>query len=286
MQQRGSQYNKGSNISGLINPVNGHRGLQQKKGIQPKDHMKENRKALREAQVRNIYDRQEADAEPKDLYKLTQFQNVPSRAFVQKEQESVESVFLTRGASQKRRQNMAEESKALRAELDARMDEERYYNDRPETPRKTAVPTAAEQNKLQHNDVNFISRNRKTQVANSSSSAGPVNSGSERHQSFGRVPSYLEKRKDKWAAEENTRRRNAPDPDCPKGMVMMPESERVETLNTLKDSLRETNQELCAMPFVVETPSLRKKQVALESKMKEIETAIGLFSKPKVYISL
>ena len=92
MQQRGANYNKGSSISGLINPVNGLRGLQQKKGVQPKDHMKENRKQLRDAQVKHVYDRYEAEAEPKELYKLAQFQNVPSRAFVQKEQEAVETV--------------------------------------------------------------------------------------------------------------------------------------------------------------------------------------------------
>jgi hypothetical protein len=39
------------------------------------------------------------------------------------------------------------------------------------------------------------------------------------------------------------------------------------------------------MPFVVETPSQRKKQEALEAKLREIDNAIGIFSKEKVYVA-
>jgi len=39
------------------------------------------------------------------------------------------------------------------------------------------------------------------------------------------------------------------------------------------------------MPFVVETPSLRRKQEALESKLREIEHALSIFMKPKVYVA-
>ena len=41
----------------------------------------------------------------------------------------------------------------------------------------------------------------------------------------------------------------------------------------------------CSASRVVETVSARKKVEALEARLKEIENAIILFSKPKVYIA-
>jgi hypothetical protein len=40
------------------------------------------------------------------------------------------------------------------------------------------------------------------------------------------------------------------------------------------------------LPFVVETPSMRRRLEELEAKLKEIENAIKIFSKPKVFVTL
>lgn len=45
----------------------------------------------------------------------------------------------------------------------------------------------------------------------------------------------LEERKKQWQKEEEERRRNAPDPTAPPGHTLMPESERQETLISVKD---------------------------------------------------
>ena len=39
------------------------------------------------------------------------------------------------------------------------------------------------------------------------------------------------------------------------------------------------------MPMVLETISARKKQEVFENKLKEIENAISIFKKPKVFIA-
>ncbi|KAM7146446.1 enkurin domain-containing protein 1 isoform 2-T2 [Macrochelys suwanniensis] len=52
----------------------------------------------------------------------------------------------------------------------------------------------------------------------------------------GHVPQYLLERKDHWRREMEERQRNLPDPDMPPGHTMMPERERLETLNNLKRS--------------------------------------------------
>jgi hypothetical protein len=48
---------------------------------------------------------------------------------------------------------------------------------------------------------------------------------------------YLTSRKTQWAQMEEEKLKNLPDPDCPIGHIMMPELERLETLNRLKQSM-------------------------------------------------
>jgi hypothetical protein len=60
----------------------------------------------------------------------------------------------------------------------------------------------------------------------------------------------------------------------------------LNTLQVLAESRSEALNQLQRMPFVIETPSLRKKQEALENKLREIEQALSIFSKPKVYVAL
>lgn len=48
---------------------------------------------------------------------------------------------------------------------------------------------------------------------------------------------YLMTRKAEWAQMEEEKLKNIPDPDCPLGHAIMPESERLETLNRLQISI-------------------------------------------------
>jgi hypothetical protein len=109
--------------------------------------------------------------------------------------------------------------------------------------------------------------------------------GSAIHEEFGKVPAYLEERKAKWEEEKEEERRRAPDPNCPPGMCLMPEGERLDTLDVLHRSKQEAMRQLQALPFVIETPSLRKKQAMIEEKLREIDNAIAIFSKPKVFVA-
>jgi len=101
----------------------------------------------------------------------------------------------------------------------------------------------------------------------------------------GEVPVYLQQRKKRWEEEERIRQMNMPDEDCPNGMQLMPDEERVETLNVLQSSLEDTKQTLFSMPLTVNTISATKKKNALEAKLKEIEDAIKIFNRPKVFIA-
>lgn len=104
------------------------------------------------------------------------------------------------------------------------------------------------------------------------------------HNHFGRIPTYLLHRKEEWAREEEERRRNLSDPDCPRGMMPMEEAERIRTLGVLQQSLVEARLKLIGLPLRIETLSQVRRKNELEAKLQEIEDAIAVFSKPKVYV--
>lgn len=290
-----SHHHSRDTIGQFLAPENGYRGHLERKGIQPKDHMRENVKEMRLAQMR-IKAKKDEDTRPvKPLYKLAQFKDVESRLYEEPMQvdhgsrrASFESKeFLTRGQSERRREDLARESRAIRNELEIKMEEERMLREKPLTPRKPSVPRANELAQLAGpSDADFINRNRVDAIITKAPRGRRDDEDKPaKHQDFGRVPQYLEDRKARWAEEQEDIRRRMPDPDCPRGMRIMPDSERLQTLDVLEQSREEALQQLRRLPFVIETPSMRKKQEYLEGKLREIDNALSIFSKPKVYVA-
>lgn len=275
-----------------LNPENGYRGSLARKGIEPKDHMKDNVKELRLAQMRMKMKKEEDLLPEKPLYKLNQFQNIESRLYdIPKEnirRQSFESKeFLTRGASERRQMEIAQQSKVARSELQMQLEEQKKFSDQGQlTPRKMTVPRAYEAAPVSEpSNTNFINRNRMEAVTNIPSRHNSHSEQDSKHQEFGRVPQYLVDRKQKWEEEKEEMRRRLPDPNCPAGMRLMPDEERLQTLQILHDSKNEVLNQLQKLPFVVETPSLKKRQEMLESKLREIENALSIFSKTKVFVA-
>ncbi|XP_029366308.1 enkurin domain-containing protein 1 [Echeneis naucrates] len=102
----------------------------------------------------------------------------------------------------------------------------------------------------------------------------------------GKVPLYLEERKQQWRKEEEERRRNTPDPTIPAGHTLMPENERQETLKSLKETHRSLVTELLSLPLKADNLSLRSRRARLDCRLSEIEEAIKIFSRDKVYIKI
>uniref|UniRef100_A0A8C1SE29 Enkurin domain containing 1 n=1 Tax=Cyprinus carpio TaxID=7962 RepID=A0A8C1SE29_CYPCA len=101
----------------------------------------------------------------------------------------------------------------------------------------------------------------------------------------GKVPQYLEQRKLQWKKEEDERRRNTPDPSVPAGHTQMSERERQETLRSLKDS-RSLVSELLSLPIKADTLSVRSRRAQLDQRLSEVEEAIKIFSRDKVYVKV
>ncbi|XP_010002673.1 PREDICTED: enkurin domain-containing protein 1 [Chaetura pelagica] len=102
----------------------------------------------------------------------------------------------------------------------------------------------------------------------------------------GHVPQYLLERKELWRRQVEERLRNLPDPDTPPGHALMPENQRLETLGNLKQSQEQLVKDLVMLPVRTDTLSMQKRRVELERKLSQIEEAIKIFSRPKVFVKL
>nr|XP_009506452.1 PREDICTED: enkurin domain-containing protein 1 [Phalacrocorax carbo] len=102
----------------------------------------------------------------------------------------------------------------------------------------------------------------------------------------GHVPQYLLERKELWCRQMEERLRNLPDPDTPPGHTMMPEGQRLETLSNLKQSHEQLIKDMVMLPVRADTLSMQQRRVELERKLSQIEEAIKIFTRPKVFIKL
>ncbi|KAM9329840.1 enkurin domain-containing protein 1 [Gastrophryne carolinensis] len=102
----------------------------------------------------------------------------------------------------------------------------------------------------------------------------------------GHVPQYLLALKEKWLQEKEEMKKRAPDPSMPAGHTMMPEHERQETLQKLAQTQSQLTKELLMIPLRADTLSNQNRRTELEKKLSEIEEAIKVFSRPKVFIKI
>lgn len=109
---------------------------------------------------------------------------------------------------------------------------------------------------------------------------------SEKRYRRGKVPKYLKNRQEKWKQDEARRIANTPDPSIPPGHTLMPREERLQTLASLEKNHEELVTQLNALPVRVDTLRVKTKKSELEKKLVEIEDAIKIFSRPKVFVKL
>ncbi|NXI37399.1 ENKD1 protein, partial [Galbula dea] len=102
----------------------------------------------------------------------------------------------------------------------------------------------------------------------------------------GHIPQYLLERKELWRREKEEQLRNLPDPETPPGHTMMPQAQQLETLDNLKQTQEQLIKELVMLPVSTDTLSMQKRRVELEKTLSQVEEAIKIFSRPKVFIKL
>lgn len=100
----------------------------------------------------------------------------------------------------------------------------------------------------------------------------------------GSVPKYLQERQQQWKVAEKERIASLPDPTIPEGHSLMPEDDRLKTFNMLKKSKHEMTKELQSLPFGKDTMRVKNRKDTLERKLQEVDAAMKIFSRPKVFI--
>ncbi|UJR22451.1 hypothetical protein I4U23_025509 [Adineta vaga] len=102
----------------------------------------------------------------------------------------------------------------------------------------------------------------------------------------GRVPDYIEKIKEKRDENAYQTRANAPDPDCPPGHKKIDNQKRLSTLQQLQMNRNELEKNLHHLPIRNDSLILRRTKEDIEKKIVELDEAIQIFSKPKVFMKI
>nr|XP_002124341.1 enkurin domain-containing protein 1-like isoform X2 [Ciona intestinalis] len=103
----------------------------------------------------------------------------------------------------------------------------------------------------------------------------------------GKTPSYLRSRQRQWDMQERDRIRNAPDPTVPEGHTVLPDKERKATLTTLRKSQQELLERHRLLPIrSADTMGVRNRKTELEKQIMEVDEAIKVFERPRVFVRL
>jgi hypothetical protein len=287
-------------IGGLIAPANGYRGNLERRGIQPRNHARENRQALKDAQQRNRINKMNEVAQPNKDFKLRRFDGVQSKVAQQMVHDTRDDESVMTGHDFVRRGDREKKAQAHKAQVEAKTKQWRPgqlpgddyqpqnanggYRERAAAA-KPRVPKATEEapQLAPRKNIDYLRNNSLAAKAPAKKSPSKENNppAQPMHQR-GQVPAYLKQRKQDLKAAADARIRV--DTGAPPGMILMPEAERQETLRTLRESKTEGDRQLGAMPLQLRTQKQIQRYEELERKVKEIEGAIKLFSKPKVFI--
>ena len=107
---------------------------------------------------------------------------------------------------------------------------------------------------------------------------------SSAHKSYGKVPRYITQRKERIAQGEQERaRKQELEPPEP-GLVLLDETERLETLALLETNEKNVKYDLVNIPFSMNPQRAGRLREALTLRLKEIEDAKAIFSKEKVFV--
>ncbi|KAL8623926.1 hypothetical protein ACOMHN_054267 [Nucella lapillus] len=253
------------------------------KDFSMKDHVAENVRRMRQIQRKSKQKEKEAVKPVKVLWKSEKYSGVESRV-----RQSVENPTTPRPSS----------ATFLRAH--SRSGPLVKLESRPCTPNpmeKLSVPPASSANdvKMVRHNFDFIKINgrnaRNSQMQRSASVTAlddlkKKDEDSMNSYTRGDVPIYLRNRKKQWRREEEDRVINTPDPSMPPGHRSLPEAERQETLSLLRNKEKELIGQISAVPIGCDTVRVRNLRKNLEGKLAEVEEAIKIFSRPKVFVKV
>lgn len=180
----------------------------------------------------------------------------------------------------------ARRSTAAPAAIPARFVRKEVAAPKPAVPRAEVAPAAS----TPREPRDFVAHNTTAAVAAAAAAAsakrGSGKADDARHRAYGAVPDYLKDRQKQWAAAEEEKRVAAENADVPRGMRVMSDAEKAESIALLEASMADCAAELSRFKLRVELPSQVKRHAELEMKMKKMEDAMAIFRRPRVFVQL
>ena len=105
-----------------------------------------------------------------------------------------------------------------------------------------------------------------------------------KHKNFGKVPEYIKRYEMERELKEQEMLKRKEEMKYPKGTRLLSEEERVETLNSLIKAQQEMTQILEKMPITNRTLSIQRRKEEFMKKLTELDKAIEMFSKKRVFV--
>ena len=107
-----------------------------------------------------------------------------------------------------------------------------------------------------------------------------------KHKNYGKVPNYIKKYELERKIQKEEKKRQEEASKYPKGTRLLSEEERLGTLDGLIENKKEITNKIEKMPITNRTNSIRMRREELFRKLEEIEKAINMFSKKKVFVKI
>ena len=259
-----SAFNKSSSLSALMKKKTKKQGTKQ-----PKNHLKANREALKSRELANKNVDQERKAKEelqlrkRDQEKQKLFGNVRSKIFDPNSSPSLLAVSSSNECGGRCHSAATTTSTAPSSSVDSQ--------------------SIAFGSKIPANISTQTSTT--SSVGNTMSSAPLPFTSSGRHKSYGKIPKYISDRKariEQEAKDMQCQKDNAP----PKpGLVLLQESERLDTLKLLDRNELEARKILDSIPFRMNEQRAARIRQTVEYRLAEIEETRKMFSHSKVFVA-
>lgn len=129
-------------------------------------------------------------------------------------------------------------------------------------------------------NIQLVTDNKIPKKVYEDNSALPEN----KHKNFGKVPDYIKRYEMERELKEQEMLKRKEEMKYPKGTRLLSEEERVETLNSLIKAQQEMTTLLEKMPITNRTLSIQRRKEEFMKKLTEIDKAIDMFSKKRVFV--
>eukprot|EP00300_Choanocystis_sp_HF-7_P025457 c2730_g1_i1.p2 GENE.c2730_g1_i1~~c2730_g1_i1.p2 ORF type:complete len:251 (+),score=54.26 c2730_g1_i1:454-1206(+) len=240
-----------------------------------------------------------AREEKAPLFKMKKFQKIGPAISSTREPDdpamapaaSSTRTFLRAGEGGALRERKSAQARAVRSEVDAQTLQEMDAVDastrsRLKAKRKPGLPGPSAAAPPPRRSRDYVTENARETIARKPAVAAGGGPSPLERGDFGKVPEYLIKRKIAKARQELEDLANAPDPDCPPNARLMPEPERQATVRLLLQNRENVLQQMNKLPLACDTFGLKRQRRLLEEQLAEIDDAVKIFSRAKVFIDL